>query len=451
MQITTQTTFPTVSLYNENNICYQTFTAGGKSIAANNLQGYTYQRSVNTLSGSFSLTIKENMDTDETFLDKVHNLDVVTISELNKTTDFIGVITSISYTSNAQNLQRIITISGNSLEFLFEFLEISLDLTAMVITKQAIQEKVKNITINATLNNGNPVKVKDALNSLYKTFCEVANMNSELSNTKIIQIIDHWYGTDIFDVADNLEFKLPIASNMFSGDKVDYASYIQRLFPQNVYEFYGIVLNGKPKLVLREKQFTPEKWKALKTTQLENVSNYTITRTINEVYTYFYSYVQGSKLDSEFYARAGAGNGIVEKSNKVSKYGYKPLRATFVGYNVLDSNTKEQINKMQKVFEELNKKLKTWYENIDEMWAGTFTVILVKNKTLAKIAEKVNFLGGQFYVSGEDHQWRYGTSPQIVYHCERGGKYDESGKFKALENFSKRLADFEKRNSNGVI
>lgn len=448
-----QSTFPSVSFtHYKAKSPYFTFKAGGTAISSENLQSYSYQRSVNTFSGSFSITYKEDITKKETFLDMLEPMDIVKIYEKgNSELSFIGVVMDISYTSSTQGFQRLITITGKSIEYLFEMLNISLDITAMLITDSAVQKEIANIQATTSANDGKAVKVESALNSLYNSFKNIANKNDKISNVAIIDIIEKIYSSGKFDIPKSLSFKLPIVSNMFSGDVANYISYVQNFFPNNVYEFYGTFKDGNPKIKVREKPFSPSDWKSLKITKIhpELFTNYTITRSMDEVYTYFYSYIEGSALSSEFYARAGASGDVVAYDDEKRKiYGYKPLRCNFVGYN---PNGAEDNSEFKKIFKELSSKMKTWYSKLDEMWNGTFTCVIAKDIPTASIGERIEVLSGQFYVSGEDHQWHYGSSPKITYHCERGGKYSSDGKFSKLTGISKVLSDFEFENVNGGV
>ena len=66
---------------------YQEFSTNSKDVSGKNLLSYNFQRSVNSFSGSFSISVKEEniyssyVEQKKPFLDMVNPFDVVTIQE----------------------------------------------------------------------------------------------------------------------------------------------------------------------------------------------------------------------------------------------------------------------------------------------------------------------------------------------------------------------------------
>lgn len=178
--------------------------------------------------------------------------------------------------------------------------------------------------------------------------------------------------------------------------------------------------------------------------------NYTLTRSIEEVYTAFYSYVANSSIDinsKQVIDAINQNNGNPTSQvniEKRKKYGYKILSTNFVGFSNCESDVVDK-------FTALNKKLSDFYSRLDEMYDATITVVNEIGKSSEekpRCGDRVNFIGGQFYVTAEEHSWSYNQSSKITYHCERGGIYNEkltwdSGFFRQLSGITKTLREIE--------
>jgi len=425
------------------------------------LINYNFSRSIANFGGEFTLTVKDNKD--GSFIDDIQPLDIVTISESNideNDIDFIGVITRVSFSANANGLQRQLNISGKSIEYLMEYLTISEDVTAMSLADKKLNDVIENMNVklaivdNAEKKTYKSTMILDAIKASYDAFCKVANnAGEEITNTEVINIIDTYYGSEKFiTTTSNFKYKYPITNNMFGKNStVTIIGFIKDLLPSNVYETFGTIIDGKPKIMVRQVPFGEYAWNNLDS-KFEITSdiliNYTVTKSIEEVYTAFMAYLQNSPFSSDFNlktAAASSSNGSPTNyvnDNKRKKYGFKLLQTNFVGY----TNTEEDLIK---IFSNLNKDLSNYYSRLDEMLDATITVVNDTSKKAsekARIGDKVKFLGGEFYITGEEHTWNYGQSGRITYHCERGGIYTpgntwEGGFFKPLKNVSKALRE----------
>lgn len=303
----------------------------------------------------------------------------------------------------------MISIQGKSIEWLFETLTIATDVTAMSFAGQFWNTDNANITLKLTQNKSN-VAVKESLQTIYDDFVNSVRKNTSLSNFKIADLIQFWYsdkGTkaiDIFEIDDNLKFYFPIASNMYSNNAVNYISYIKGILPSNVYEMYGTVIDGKPKIKVRLMPFSKNTWNKLdaKTIDASVLTDYTVQRSGEEVYTAFLAYIQGSPLDPEFMARAMGtikGNPNAKLIEKAQKYGYKPLQCNFIGYpqNFVKEDTKvenEEKEKLslQEAVGRLTETMAEWYGNLDEMYDATIGIVNVFTNNNPKIGDKIRFL-----------------------------------------------------------
>lgn len=479
MAFTVQKTVPTIKIYSYiDNHCVYQFNADNVTpyMSGGNLQSYSYQKSVNNFTGTFQFAVKEaveNYNNSGSFMNKIHGLDIVVISENDIDIDFIGVVTTISFSATANGLNKIINISGKSIEFLFEYINIPLDCTAMAWTQEYINTSIANIN-NKLSNKGNgegfsePSLIKNSLLKIYDDFKQVAQTLSTLTNTKILELIEYWYGVDFIDCADQLKFQYPISSNLLTDGTVNYINYVRNLLPKNVYEFYGVIINNKPKIRIREMPFSANVWKNLPSLRInpDFLTQYTLTKSIEEVYTVFYSYIEGSAISPDFYEKlqaiemgTNAENAVAAiNMSKVNLYGYNPLKCNFVGFK--NSVATETADVIKKRYKDLNILLRDWYGDLDTMYDATISVARDSAgnyqtekfkindpyyklfKGSGSIGEKLKFSEGEFYITGVEHSWRYGQSIMITYHCERGGNYDSAGNYHELTNISMPYAEF---------
>lgn len=437
----------------KNGAVYQEFSASSNYVSGMNLQSYQYQRSVNSFGSAFSITVKETSNNDllETrapFLDRVHTLDVVKIKENDLgSVNFVGVVTNIAYTASENS--KLITISGKGIEFLLEYFTIALDASAMAWTgSENVMTNARNLEYKATDGGDGPAKISDVVNKSFNFFCEVATGAEKISNIKVKELIEKYMknGASLLDGSSNLEFQFPISSNLLQNSTINWVNYIRNLLPEAVYEMYAIVINGVTKLKIRQMPYSASDWVNLPCVKIEDYSvvNYSLQKSIDEVYTNFYSYVEGTALSPEFWNNLTAttqGNmRSVTLTDKVKLYGYKPLQCNFIGFNT-ESNVDIRAR-----FAALNNTLADWYGRLDEMLTGTLTIINIEGKRHAKIGERISFLGGQFYINTEIHNWNYGSSPTISYHLDRGGRYSTTGNFSELTGLSKALAELNNDN-----
>ncbi len=459
MEVVSQAPQPTIKCYHSivNNtavqLLYQEFTPKSSYTSGRNLQSYNFERSIDNFGGSFSFTVKE--DTEKLikpFMDEVQPLDIIVISESGDAiqSDFIGVVTTISVGGMANNLNKVVTISGKSIEWLFSYFNINCDIQIEIFNNQ---EADKTFIADLAKRSGEEgIKVKDVAIASIKTFREQVSglqkngqSDSVITNFLIGDLIDLWFGKDpnnYIDASDD-SFAYPISSNLFTSGKINIIDYLKKLIPAPIYEIFCYIDRAnKPKLNIRKVPFNnPEANYTINPTHL---TDYTLTRNCEEVYTAFFTYLEGTELSPDFYMHLAAGEGELKGYNfaqpnkeKAAKYGYQLLTCSFVGYN---SKKNAQTNKQ--IIQELNKELESWFSNLDEMYTGDFTLVNVTKEKHAKIGEWLCFARGLYYVITEKHSWTYGDNPMINYQVIRGGEYPK-GKFKPVEKLSAVYKEFE--------
>ena len=426
---------------------YQSFTPNSANTSGRNLQSYNFERSIENFGGSFSFTVKEDTENLNTpFLDKVQPLDVIVISESGYDTkiDFIGVVTTISVGSIASNLNKVVTVSGKSIEWLFNYLNINADIKVAIFDNSTASKAFKTDFENDNGETGYPIK--KIVTASIRTFKDEVAKFKDISNYVIGDIIDTWFARepDLYVDAPDDMFAYPISSNLFEGDRVTVINYIKKLLPPPYYEIFCYIDDtNKPKLKVRKAPF--DNPKSEYKINPAHLTDYTLTRSCEEVYTAFMTYIEGTELDPSFYMDLAAGQGDklrgydFAKTNKekTKLYGYQLLTCSLVGYN----DTPGAVTDDKKI-ELMNEDLEKWFSKLDEMYTGDFTLVNVTSEKHAKIGEWLNFANAFYYVISEKHSWNYGDNPMINYQVIRGGKYT-NGEFMPIERLSAVYKEFE--------
>lgn len=453
MEVLSQAPQPTITCYHsirDNKAVkglYQEFTPNSSYTSGRNLQSYNFERSLDNFGGSFSFTVKEDTENlSNPFMDRVEPLDIIVISEngYGNNIDFIGVVTTISIGSMASNLNKVVTVSGKSIEWLFLYMNINCDIKISIFNNTAANKLFKADFADKNGTSGYSIKttVKASI-EMFKN--QVSDpKNKIVSNFLIGQIIDLWFTGDYIEASDDT-FAYPISSDPFQMGKCNVIDFIKNLLPPPIYEIFSIIDDsGNPKLVIRKVPFNNPK--ADYTINPTHLTDYTLTRSCEEVYTAFMTYIEGTALSPDFYMNKAAAEGELKGYNfaqpnkeKAAIYGFQLLTCSFVGYN---SSSKSKLD--EKKISDMNEELKKWFSNLDEMYTGDFTLVnyMKDNIKHAKIGEWLCFAKGLYYVISEKHSWNYGDNPMINYQVTRGGEYPD-GIFKPVEKLSTVYKEFD--------
>lgn len=435
---------------------YQEFTPSSLNFSGKNLQSYNFERSLDDFGGNFSFTVKEDIEDINTpehetlFMDRVQSLDVIVISEngSDEKIDFIGVVTKISIGGVASNLNKVITVSGKSIEWLFLFYNINADISGVIFQNDAANKAF--LTDLASNGGDDGYSLKDIVKASITAFKdrtaikEQGNTARDASNYVIGDIIDLWFGTDYINASSD-KFLYPISSNLFDSGKINVIDYIRKLLPPPVYEIF-CEINSKNEPVLTFRQVPFDNPKAEYSIDPDLLTDFTQTKNCEEIYTAFLPYVEGSSQSPEFYMKLANAKGLTERGyngaernvDKVKIYGYQLLTCSFVGYNSDQESAKETLDNIKS----LSAKLKKWFSYLDEMYSGDFTLVNITDDSYAKIGEWIKFAGGLFYITAEKHNWMYGENPTINYQVIRGGDYT-NGEFKPMKRISASYREFD--------
>lgn len=408
-----------------------------------NLQSYNFTRSVNNIDGSFSVSLKAtsvNYDAN-IFINQINPLDIIAIYEDGKPfLDYLGIVSEIGFASTATQGGGIIQISGKSIDSLFNRYKISVDKTAMA----SFNSKARNIDNSNELLKQNsetkelePLKLNDIIRSSWEKFNQGVKDNPAISNFKIGEIITRFYGDQFWDRnAADVKFQYPIANHLFKDGESKFIDFLKELLPEKVYECFGTIENNKPTLKIRQVPFTSQRWDKLekaKDIPLSTLTDYFFRRSDNEIYTSFFSYIQGSTESPDFYrAITATEEGFTDyRSSDVNKekaalYGYEPLFLNFTGYpsgfndETIKNNTN---NSVIEKFKALNIEAQEMYSKLDEMYTGNFSIVRTKDFPTPKCGERAKISEIEFYLLDEKHVWQYGKPITISYNFSRGGVY----------------------------
>lgn len=401
------------------------------------LISYNFQKNIHNLSGEFTFTLK---DIDKYF-NNIKTLDLVKIFEGGKLV-FCGVVESVTFSKSATQ-GNMVVVKGKEICHLLEMFFISYDLSSMIFLNNDEKANVQNIEFKLGVNKGTePALIKESLKTVYKEFSDAAANSEKYGMGFIKAYIDSYLGDDFFVCEDTLKFEYPISTNLFQeGSEVSFIDFIRNLLHSSVYEIFGIIdEKEKSKIKVRQVPFDKESWKKLQTKAItidtDFLTSYSLRKSCEEVYTTFISYLNNSPESSETTQRAMSLENkphVIVNKDKFKRYGYKPLKVNFVGFNNSGSSPEtseefeNQIKKQSDLIsnlESLNKKLDEWYSKLDEMLTGSISLVN-QWKDFIQVGEVIKFNDNYFYVTSVSHNWKYGSNGTITLTVDRGGRYKD--------------------------
>lgn len=430
------------------------------------LQSYSFSLSTKDPAGSFSLSFFP--DKDENLFDKIEIMDIVEICESKKELKsvksilsagttlqstrpvFTGVVKSKKYVAQVTDngIMRRLQVAGISAAGLVSQFYLNLDTNAMAITGQIAEtESLRNQLTISVAGNNKPMKT--VVSKVWDFFCNLAETYGTVA---IKSLLDACVISGIFS-CDETVIPYPIANIALGEQTQNFYSLIGNIVPEPVYERFASMdfLSGKMKVVMRQVPFSPIKWKSVFNRNLKSteVKSFDFTQSDNEVYTAFFSYLDGYPAGTDMLMRIAAQKknsknpSLLSDTQKYKLYGYRPLIATFKGYDrtKLDKDVTTETN-----LATLNANLKEWFGNLDRMFSGSVTLAMTYEREKPIMpGDVIGFLGGQFYVEGIVHNWNYGANGEINLSLSRGGNYDAGGKFHEFKKITDKVNLFEKK------
>lgn len=424
------------------------------------LLSYSFSTNIQDTKGKFSITFYPDEffpleNAFEPIYSKIQILDIVEIYEImsnpilaENVPAFTGVVKSKKYASQCSNnnTSRRLVISGISVAGLLDQFLINLDATASSIMEQAPNndEIQKSFTIKNLTSVDSLPTIDTLIKDLWQSFIEVATDKKVISTVKIQEYLERFVGSEPFVFGDNPpKLQYPLGCVFYGQATNNFYSILDTVAPNPVYEKFVFrdKNDGKMKIMIRESPFDLGKgkaWDSLPCTEIlaNEVKSFDITETDNEVYTVFFSYLDGYPIQEDYALKLQAAQAYNDGSlscntEKFGIYGYRPLIVHFNGYAKIAG---EEDNSTQTKLQALNERLQEWYSNLPNMFYGTITIIAKDKKSsvnlyreLPETGEKISFMGGEFYVEGTEHKWSNGGNTEITLIVSRGGVYSENG------------------------
>lgn len=431
------------------------------------LLSYSFSTNIQDTKGKFSLTFYPDEflpveNAAESIYEKIQKLDIVEIYEIlsspilaENVPAFTGIVKVKKYASQCSdnNTSRRLVISGISVAGLVDQFIINLDSTACAVMKQAPNNDYlqKRFTINNLTSIDSLPTIDMVAKDMWNSFVEVATSYEAISTIKIKDYLDRFIGDNPFVFGDNPpKLKYPLGCVFHGQATNNFFSILDTIAPDPVYEKYVFrdKKSGKMQIMVRESPFDMGKgksWDSLPCTEITktDVKSFDITETDNDVYTVFFSYLDGYPIQEDYALKLQAAEAMQDGSLSYDKekfgiYGYRPLNVHFNGYAKIAG---EEDNSTQTVLQKLNERLCEWYSKLPDMLYGTITIV-AKDENMPETGEKIRFMGGEFYVEGVEHKWQNGGNTEITLMVSRGGIYN-NGNFEKFDEISQKYRMIE--------
>ncbi|GMO64405.1 MAG: hypothetical protein Ta2A_11910 [Treponemataceae bacterium] len=423
------------------------------------LQAFNFSFAVTSLSTQWSATIDEDKKESGVLFDSIKRFSIVKIYCADSARpEFVGVLHTKTITSGSPIGHRSIRIGGLQVTSLLQDFTLSGDYAAFgdiqdanVLAKAfsvdlacegdlTVEQYVKK-TLAAYQNacTSSQLKGNSETFELWAKECGNGNVNNAIEYTGFDTGAQNPQEPKIF---------YPIAQSIFSNGVTNVVNIWRNLLSDKLYEIYGRVdAEGKPRVVVRKKPFSPEYWKNLNNVNIypdvmsENV--FDLTNSDTEVYTVFHSYLTGSPMSREQATIIDELNkspsvivmdGRDGTENKMKRYGYKIMEVNFMGYDT--SKNVKSGNNYSNSLKDLNQLMCDWYGHNDELYSGTFKIVYLYGCTKdyqhnlnPEVGSVIDILGGQFYVESVTHNWSFGATHWLTLQVSRGGHYDNGGNY----------------------
>lgn len=416
------------------------------------LQSYQFSLSNNDVNGSFSLTLfPERIEPvtggrGPSYFDLIPLLSIVKIYEgtASKPADkpvFTGVVNKKRYVMQAgDSVSRRLSVSGVAITSLVSQFKLIMDVTCLTV-----RDKLGNAGVGKELSEklAGCDTMAGLIEVLWKFFCDKA---LQFGTCKVLECIQKYMGetSEVFRIKGEMRlFYSPSSLYDDTGENC-VMEIVDKVTPAPLYEKTAITADdGKMCIRVREVPFDNKNWNALDCFPITPilVKDITVEQSDKEVYTAFFAYLNGFPVDKDkLMTEAITGstpptdhNGMLSDENMFQLYGYRPLVASFNGFDgVKDNKLIEKINKM-------TEEIRNYYCHLPQMLSGNITLAMEYGaEHWVMPGSKVKVLGGEFYVDGISHSWSYGGGGEINLAISRGGKYND-GNFSPLKDFTKAL------------
>lgn len=398
------------------------------------LTAYSYQDSIRSIDGRFSLTIA-----DVSIVSKICILDVVQIQEYGKTR-YLGVVENLSFSKRMQDNKPCITavVSGYSVCGIISRLDLVMD-RAVIGTLIPQEERIK-----FTENMGKKYNPGESLGGLVQditdSFLKIMEGNLQTNALFSTLIRNH---IDLVSGVESLKLKYPVAMSYLGVELQTLWQAIRKAFPAPWYEVYSAfdLLSEKYKLVVRNPPFLKEKWERLARYALEDVfiTAIDLNRSSKDCYSYFLCTIPSSDVnrnlvnlqnenlsagEDDYDSQGKDDDGIKTRKNSVSfddemmdKYGFRPL---YVQMNFFDHERIKEVDLCDFLMS-VTGDLKEMYSKNDLLMSGTIESI--HDHSAIPPGVRLACKSGEFYVETIEVSWSFGSHHKRKFYVTRGYNY----------------------------
>lgn len=410
---------------------------------------YQYRQELASFECPFTITCVPGVtDQGESVYDAIALLDVVKITEFGEV-KYMGVVSNKRHTARMTDTgpDRNIIISGYGIGGILNRFTLLLDqiiLSDATTSLEYLEKQAKTLLNDLCAVHKENVSVAQIMETIAKSFkMATTAIGGFPEGTGIFKVVDEYM---VFsDDAKKLYAKYPMALSIFSYGGNTLAEIWQSIVFKPLYEFFIRWDEGRRKylLMLRPTPYTPEGWLSLRKTVIDPLYMTAIDVGVSddEVKSWYFAYLSGGAMSYEQVRASYQKEAIIKDPEKWSLYGYRPLEAQFkyVDQGVIESNggnisitpsgaagdvfTKGGAISDKQLMAEYSKRMKAWYENIDDMLSGTVEMMTVAAGP--RIGERIEVQGWQFYVEAVTGGWTYGGPMQTTLQVTRGGIYND--------------------------
>jgi hypothetical protein len=412
------------------------------------LLSYSFSESCRSVDTPFTLSLTPEQDKNGlTWVDKIDELDLVYIEE----DDYIrycGLVHQVRYSArmSGNGPNRSIVVAGNSFGELLKEFRLVLDV-AQFINVPASEQNTKAASEFLAKKD---TSLKAAMDFYYDNFMEIISKMSNKSSVmgKLIEA-----KVDRSRLAADAHTIIPMSQSMYQTGVNTIWDMWRKIVPNPLFELFGkwdpTVGErgiGKYTIIARQCPFEPNDWKKLIKFPVDPivVTDYSVGYDDSEVSTYFYATASSLGITNNMALIVDNYKNVYEiDKDKWKKYGYRPLNVelSFLKRDETDSSS------IDGSLSKISKMLSRWYAKNDEFLSGSISMESwdkVGVSDYYSVGNRVEFLGGEFYLTDVQRKWAYGGPLTVEVKMTRGYQYEGNGKYQSpIKNVGKRFKEIE--------
>lgn len=414
------------------------------------LLSYSFSESCRSVDTPFTLSLTPEQDKNGlTWFDKIDELDLVYIEE----DDYIrycGIVHQVRYSArmSGQGPSRAIIVAGNSFGELLKEFRLVLDISQFINVPASTQ----NTDAMSEFINDKGTSLKAAMDFYYDNFMAVISKMSEKQSAlgKLIEA-----KIDRSQLAADATTIIPMSQSMYQTGVNTLWDMWRKIVPSPLFELFGkwdptvgVRGIGMYVIIARQCPFEPNDWanerKILRfPVDPVTVTDYSVGYDDSEVATYFYATAESFGITGKMAIVVnGYRNAHALDSDKWKKYGYRPLNVA-LSFLKRDGSDPEIDGDLEKTAQKLSR----WYGKNDEFLSGAISMVSrdeVGVTDYFSVGNRVEFLGGSFYLTDVQRKWVYGGPLTVEVKMTRGYRYGNDGSYQGpITNVGKRFKEME--------